>query len=364
MTGPGPGAPSGVGVEEVPVPPAVTRRPDMHDVARAAGVSHQTVSRVLNHHPNVRAETRAKVEAAIEQLGYRRNSAARALVTRRTGAIGVVTEDSPLHGPTMTLIALENAARTDGLSVSVATVTRWDVATVRGALEHFVDQGVDGVVVIASHDEAVRAVRGFAHRVPVVMVGPQDLGDDVYTVAVDQYAGARLATQHLLDLGHTRILHVTGPRVWLDARARERGWQDAMYQAGLTPPPVLPGDWTASTGYRIGRELIERAQAGAPEAEPLPTAVLAANDQLALGMLHAFAEAGLRVPHDVSVIGFDDVEGSAHFFPPLTTVAPDFAELGRRCLDQVLAAIAGTPAVDGRVGAELRVRSSTRRSER
>ncbi|MFC8193746.1 LacI family DNA-binding transcriptional regulator [Cellulomonas sp. NPDC057328] len=328
----------------------------MGDVAQVAGVSHQTVSRVLNDHPNVRPETRARVLAAIEQLGYRRNTAARALVTRRTGAIGVVTEDSPLFGPTMTLIALENAARGQGMYVSVATVTRWDVATVQASLEHYLDQGVDGVVVIASHDEAVRAVRSYPTHVPVVMVGPADLDGDVHTAAVDQYAGARLATRHLLDLGHTDVLHVAGPDVWLDARARARGWHDAMLQRGLRPRAPVAGDWTASTGFRIGSRLVTADRTGE---DRLPTAVFAANDQLALGLLHAFAEAGVRVPHDVSVVGYDDVEGAAHFFPPLTTVTPDFAALGRRCLDQLVRAMAGEPPEPALVGASLTVRASS-----
>ncbi|WP_309135380.1 LacI family DNA-binding transcriptional regulator [Cellulomonas sp.] len=338
--------------------PASGRPPAMGDVARLAGVSHQTVSRVLNDHPNVRAETRDRVLSAIEQLGYRRNTVARALVTRRTGAIGVVTEDSPLYGPTMTLIALENAARGQGMYVSVATVTRWDVATVQGSLEHYMDQGVDGVVVIASHDEAVRAVQSFRARVPVVMVGPAELDGDIPTVAVNQYAGARLATRHLLDLGHTDVLHVAGPQVWLDARSRSRGWHDTMLQAGLRPRDPVPGDWTASTGFRIGKELVERDRTGE---DRLPTAVFAANDQLALGLLHAFAESGVRVPHDVSVVGYDDVEGAAHFFPPLTTVRPDFVELGRRCLDQLVAAMAGEPAEPVLVRASLAVRASSGR---
>jgi DNA-binding LacI/PurR family transcriptional regulator len=328
----------------------------MYDVAHLAGVSHQTVSRVLNDHPNVRPETRAKVVQAIEDLGYRRNFVARALVTRRTGAIGVVTEDSPLHGPTMTLISIENAARSQGMYVSVATVTEWGVPAVQGALEHFVDQGVDGLVVIASHDEAVRAVRGFTGQPPIVMVGPSDLGEEVYTVAVNQYAGGRIATRHLLDLGHTDIVHVSGPMTWLDARSRARAWSDTLRQAGIEPPPPISGDWTARTGYRIGTQLVAQASSGE---RPLPTAVFAGNDQLALGLLHAFAEAGVRVPGDVSVVGYDDVEGSAHFFPPLTTISPDFLSLGERCLDQMAAAMAGAPAVDGLVGASLHLRSST-----
>jgi DNA-binding LacI/PurR family transcriptional regulator len=236
-------------------------------------------------------------------------------------------------------------------------VTQWDVDSVRSSLEHFLDQGVDGAVVIASHDDAVRAVEGFAHeQLPVVMLGPSDLSGGVYTAAVNQYAGGRMATRHLLELGHTDVLHVAGPESWLDARSRSRGWRDAMRQAGITPREPIPGDWRASTGYRIGQELVAKARTAGEE---LPTAVFAANDQLALGLLHAFAEAGVSVPRDVSVIGFDDVEGSAHFFPPLTTITPDFTELGRRCLDQMVAAIAGAPAVDGNVGASIRVRAST-----
>ncbi|WP_239078979.1 LacI family DNA-binding transcriptional regulator [Cellulomonas marina] len=334
------------------------RPPAMSDVAQAAGVSHQTVSRVLNEHPNVRPETRRRVQEAIEELGYRRNTAARALVTRRTGAIGVITEDSPLYGPTMTLIALENAARNQGLYVSVATATRWDVATVRGSLEHYLDQGVDGVVVIASHDEAVRAVQGYRSRVPVVMVGPSELDGDVHTVAVNQYAGARLATRHLLELGHRDVVHVAGPSVWLDARSRTRGWRDAMLQAGLQPREPLVGDWTASTGFRLAKDLLARSRASDDPADRLPTAVFAANDQLALGVLHAFAEAGVKVPQDVSVVGFDDVEGSAHFFPPLTTVTPDFVALGRVCLEQMVSAMAGSPPSSLLVGSSLTVRSS------
>jgi len=331
----------------------------MSDVAELAGVSHQTVSRVINDLPNVSEKTRQRVLSAIDQLGYRPNTAARALVTRRTGAIGVITEDSPLFGPTMTLIALENAARSQGLYVSVATATRWDVPTVQAALEHYLDQGVDGVVVIASHDEAVRAVQGYRARVPVVMVGPTDLDEDVYTVAVNQYAGARLATRHLLELGHTDIVHVSGPSVWLDARSRERGWRDAMLQAGLPTRDPFPGDWTASTGYRIGKYLVGLDRDAPTADDRLPTAVFAANDQLALGLLRAFAEAGLRVPRDISVVGYDDVEGSAYFFPPLTTVAPDFVALGRRCLEQMVAAMAGEPPQPALVGASLTVRAST-----
>ncbi len=321
MTQPGAPADGRAAVAVRPRPPA------MSDVARLAGVSHQTVSRVLNGHPSVRQETRDRVVAAITDLGYRRNTAARALVTRRTGTIGVVASGSALFGPTSTLIAVEGAARDAGLFVSVATLARWESAGVQGVLEHFMSQGVDGIVVIAAHDDAVEAVRASGVPVPVVMVGPRHVPDEnLHAVAVDQYAGARLATRHLLDLGHRHVLHLAGPQDWLDARSRVEGWRDELLAAGVEPGEPVVGSWLAGRGYEVGSQLVEQG---------LPTAVFAANDQLALGLLRAFAEAGIAVPAQVSVVGFDDVDGSAHFFPPLTTVRQEFGALGRRCL-QVL----------------------------
>ncbi|WP_298454678.1 LacI family DNA-binding transcriptional regulator [uncultured Cellulomonas sp.] len=323
----------------------------MSDVARVAGVSHQTVSRVLNDHPSVRAETRDRVLAAIADLGYRRNTAARALVTRRTGTIGVVTSGSALFGPTSTLIAVEGAARDAGLFVSMATLARWDAAGVHQVLEHFMSQGVDGVVVIAAHDHAVEAVRSFGAPVPLVMVGPRDLADPrLHTVAVDQYAGARAATRHLLHLGHRQVIHLAGPQDWLDARERVRGWSDELIAWGLDPGAPIACTWHAGQGYEVGRGLA---------AEGVPTAVFAANDQLALGLLRAFAEAGVSVPDDVSVVGFDDVDGSAHFYPPLTTVRQDFGELGRRCLRVLLDVMEGRPADHAPIEPRLVVRDTT-----
>lgn len=325
------------------------RPPAMGDVAAVAGVSHQTVSRVLNGHPSVRPETRERVLAAIAQLGYRRNTAARALVTRRTGTIGVVTSGSALFGPTSTLIAIENAARDAGYFVSVATVASWAGQGLSDVLEHFMTQGVEGVVVVASHDDAVAAVQAFDAPVPVVMVGPTGLPGGVGTVSVDQRLGARLATRHLVDLGHVDVLHLAGPTDWLDARARVEGWRAELAERGATGT-LVEGDWSADRGYAVGRRLVH---------EGLPTAVVAANDQLALGLLRAFAEAGVRVPGDVSVVGFDDVDGAAHFFPPLTTVRQEFRCLGERCLALLLDVIGGGPRPDETIEPRLVVRAST-----
>lgn len=329
---------------------SVARPPTLSDVAALADVSHQTVSRVLNEHPRVRPETRQRVLDAIAALGYRRNSAARTLVTRRSGIIGVVTSGSALFGPTSTLIAVEGAARDAGMYVSVATVPTWQAGTVSTVLEHFMSHGVDGVVVIAAHDDAVEAVRVFDEPVPIVMVGPKDLPAPLLSVAVDQYAGARMAVRHLVDLGHRDVLHLAGPTDWLDARARIRGWRAELAAAGIQASRMVRGDWSADRGYEVGQELIRG---------DLPTAVFAANDQLALGLLRAFAEAGVRVPDDVSVVGFDDVDGSANFYPPLTTIRQEFGPLGRRCMEQLLASIAGERVEPGLIEPSIVVRASS-----
>jgi DNA-binding LacI/PurR family transcriptional regulator len=183
------------------------------------------------------------------------------------------------------------------------------------------------------------------------MVGSHDVpAGRVHAVAVDQYAGARAAVRHLVDLGHTEVAHLAGPQDWIDARERCRGWHDELTDSGLTPTGPIDGDWSAERGYRVGLEL---ATSG------LPTAVFAANDQLALGLLHAFAERGVLVPDEVSVVGFDDVDGAAHFVPPLTTVRQDFAALGRRCLGVLQAALADQELGAELIAPQLVVRSST-----
>ncbi|MBD8079455.1 LacI family DNA-binding transcriptional regulator [Cellulosimicrobium arenosum] len=338
----------------------------MADVARLAGVSHQTVSRVLNEHPSVRDETRARVLDAIATLGYRRNSAARALVTMRSGTIGVVTTGSALYGPTSTLIAVEEAAREQGYFVSVATIRRYDGDTMHRVLEHFMDQGVEGIVVIAPHSDVAAAVDSFRAPVPVILIAARDHPGEgseqpqvpgagrVLPVAVDQRLGARLATEHLLGLGHATVEHLCGPIDWFDARERETGWRGALEQRGARVPDPIRGDWSSDRGYAVGLDLATAVRSGAG-----PTAIFAGNDQLALGLLRAFWESGVRVPDDVSVVGFDDVAGSGHFIPPLTTVRQPFGTLGRRCMAMMVDAFQGHAVRPVSIAPELVVREST-----
>ncbi|MCT2582307.1 LacI family DNA-binding transcriptional regulator [Actinophytocola sp. S1-96] len=307
----------------------VARDPAMTDVARLAGVSHQTVSRVLNGHPNVREQTRLRVRAAIAELGYRPNKAARALVTGRTQLIGVVAANSTLYGPASLLAAFELAAGEAGFAVSLKRVQVLDRTSIAEAVEHHRDQRVAGIVAIAPTASANEALADVPAGVPVVTVDG-DPERAMPVVTVDQYAGAYDATKHLLAAGHRTVWHVSGPPDWFDAMGRVRGWQDALEAAGAEVPPLVAADWSAAAGYRAGQMLARM---------PEVTAVFAANDHLALGLLRAMSERGRSVPREVSVVGFDDVPEAAYFIPPLTTIRPDFDAVARETLGLLLAQV-------------------------
>ncbi|MEC3998675.1 LacI family DNA-binding transcriptional regulator [Actinacidiphila sp. DG2A-62] len=339
------------------------RPPTMADVAQVAGVSHQTVSRVLSNHPNVRESTRDDVLRAIDQLGYRRNSSARALVTRRTLTLGVVACNPTLFGPSSTLFGLEEAAREEGYLVSAVTLRRYSASALKEAIDHLSDWGVEGIVVIVPHRDAVSALAELRLPFPVVTVeGGHSL--PIPGVSVDQELGARLVTGHLLAAGHRTVWHVTGPQSWLEAEARIKGWRSTLEEAGAEVPEPLAGDWTPLSGYRAGQELAGRVAAGlARPGAPGVTAVFVANDQMALGVLRAFREAGLSVPGQVAIAGFDDIPEAEFFAPPLTTVRQDFAAVGQASIRLLVSRLeaGGAGDADERVVIEPRliVRSST-----
>jgi len=305
------------------------RPPGMKDVAVLAGVSHQTVSRVLNDHPGVRPETRERVVEAMRQLDYQPNSAARTLVTNRSQTLGLVTFDTTLIGPSFMVYAIERAAREAGYFVSIASARELDVPSVNEAIRRLREQSVEGIVMLAPMAAAITAIAQAPTDVPLVGVG---LGEavDVPMVAVDNVAGAARATEHLVALGHHTVHHVSGPLAWPEARERMLGWGQTLRAAGLSAPPVLTGDWSAQSGYQAGRVL-------APDRGV--TAVFCGNDQMAIGLLRALHEVGRSVPGDVSVVGFDDIPEAAHLQPPLTTVRQDFAELGQRSVEMLVAQI-------------------------
>jgi DNA-binding LacI/PurR family transcriptional regulator len=322
--------------------------PVMADVARRAGVAPITVSRVINGHPLVTPETRARVQQAIAELGYRSNMAARTLAGGRSRVLGVVSVGTEFYGPSHTLFGIEAAARAAGHMVSFVAVREPTVDALRSALEQLGDAHVEGVIVIAPLHDAVRAVPEVERRVPlVVTTGSSDAAS---TVSIDQVHGARLATAHLLDLGHRTVHHVRGPRGWIDADRRVDGWRRELRSRRRPVPRALTGDWSPRSGYQAGRVLT---------ADPDVTAVFVANDQMALGLMLALDEAGRRVPDDICVVGFDDTPESAYYGPPLTTVRQDLADVGRRSVALLLAAIGGGDPQSISIEPELVVRAST-----
>ncbi len=322
----------------------------MEDVAMLAGVSAMTVSRVLNAPDKVRPETRARVLAAVQELGYRPNSAARSLVTGKTGVLGVVSFDTTLYGPASTLYAIEQAARVNDYLVSIASLAALNRRSIAEGVDRLRSQSVDGIIIIAPHESAAEGLRHLPPDLPVVDVGGGK-GIPVPVAAVDQVAGAARATRHLLSLGHPTVWHLSGPPNWIDANGRVKGWRSALQSEGRDVPEPLIGDWSAHSGYEHGRRLARDAEV---------TAIFVANDHMAMGLLRALREAGRRVPEDVSVVGFDDVPEAAYFWPPLTTVRQNFGEVGRHAFQLLLDRIAG---IEGdfrrKVEPELVLREST-----
>jgi DNA-binding LacI/PurR family transcriptional regulator len=329
-----------------------TRAAVMEDVAERAGVSAMTVSRALNSPEKVRPETRARVLAAVEELDYRPNSAARVLATGRSGVLGVVSFDTTLYGPASTLHGIERAAREQGFLISIVSLSVLNRRAIGESVERLRSQSVDGIIIVAPHESAAEGLRNLPPELPLVVVGAAE-EIPFALAAVDQRSGAVKATRHLLSLGHETVWQLAGPTDWIDASGRRAGWRAVLEAAGRAVPEPLTGDWSALSGYEQGRVLAR---------DPDVTAVFAANDAMALGLLRALREGGRRVPEDVSVVGFDDVPESGYFAPPLTTVRQNFGEVGRRAFQLLIDRLVDptAPAPERRfVEPELVVREST-----
>ncbi|WP_295854289.1 LacI family DNA-binding transcriptional regulator [uncultured Microbacterium sp.] len=314
----------------------------MADVAERAGVSAQTVSRVANGSPRVDPATRARVERAMADLGYRMHRAARALRTGQTSTIGLVVSTLATVGNSRMLQAISEAAAERDYALAVVTVGERGI---REAFARLRSQGVDGAVVLNEATELARDTEPPADLHLVVVDSPPDARFSI--VQTDHAGGARAATRHLLDLGHPVVHHLAGPARSFAAAERERGWREALAEAGVAPPEPVRGDWSSASGNAAVRRLADA------------TAIFVANDQMALGALRALADAGRRVPEDVALVGFDDIADAAEFRPPLTTVRQDFDALGRRAVAALVEAIEGGAPVAETVAAAVVTRSSS-----
>jgi DNA-binding LacI/PurR family transcriptional regulator len=320
-------SPRGVGA--LGRPTVGVRRVSGIDVARVAGVSQKTVSRVVNNDPQVSPEVRRRVQETIEALGYRPNTAARSLLLGRSRTIGLLTVGSATYGPASLAIATGRAVRDAGYGLRVVNTFDLDAGTMDDGLLSLLDQGVDAIVV----NEPTSMFQARRHRlgVPVLsMSGPLDLSETELVVESDAAGGVTDAVRHLLGLGHATVHHIAGPSEWPSAVWRTDAWRAALRDAGRDVPEALDGDWSLASGYEAGRALAQR---------PDVTAIFAANDHMAIGLARALQDAGRRVPEDVSIVGYDDVPEAAYLSRALTTVRQDLtvaAVRGVELLVQVL----------------------------
>jgi DNA-binding LacI/PurR family transcriptional regulator len=332
---------------------ALRRKPQvsMADVAKLAGVSSQTVSRVSNGSPDVIESTRRQVIAAMNELGYRPNSAARALKRGSFRTIGVITFSLSSLGNMRTLEAIALHAARQDFAITLIPVTAPTQAGIQGAFSRMGELAVDAVIAIMEVHLLDAATVTLPPGVKVVVVD-SDAGEQYSVVDTDQADGAHKAVRHLLDLGHETVWHVAGPQESFAAERRAAAWRSTLTTAGRAVPPVLRGDWSADSGYAAGLRLAD---------EPGCTAVFAANDHMALGLLRALREKGKSVPEDISLVGFDDVPEASSYAPPLTTVHQNFADVGNRCVDNVLQQIRTNTTEPGvtLVPTELVIRAST-----
>lgn len=334
----------------------------IREIAQMCGVSVQTVSRVINNRPDVAPATRQTVEAAIKAVGFEPSEVARSLVQRRSQTLGVITTGLRFYGMAQILNAITEASQAAGYALLLEELPREDRESVTAAVRFLVAHRVDGLILSAPPD--VGSVDGideaFPPSSPPIVLLKSEPTPAYSTITVDNRAGAQLATEHLVALGRRRIAHLAGPSSWREARDRIDGWREALASAGLTPGPVVAGDWTSASGEAAFAELLAD--------DPALDAVFAANDQMALGVLHLAHERGIAVPGQVAVVGFDGVPEGAHFTPSLTTVAQPLRELGalgvRQLLDAIEGAASDRPVRAHTLQPQLVVRDSAPRAAR
>ena len=330
--------------------PDQRRRASIYDVAKRAGVSHMTVSRVINDQPNIRPATRQRVMTAISELGYLPSSAGRALARSPTMRLGVIVNGPNEYGPNSTVLSIERAARARGYTLLVHSRADSDEALEAEAALELAGLGAEAICVIGPGQATLEGHGLRDIGMPVTVTAMPGSGAYYNAAFIDQEKGVALAIAHLVGLGHRRIAHISGSIATVEASLRERAWRSGV--SAFDPSPVvLNGDWSSEFGYHVGqhREMLGEA-----------TAVFCANDQMALGLVHGLATRGVRIPADVSVVGFDDRPESKHFMPPLTTVSQDFDHLGSAIVDVTLRAIEGEPDTElVRLLPELVVREST-----
>lgn len=307
----------------------------LKDVARRAGVSAKTVSRVVNQQGEISDETRVRVQSAIEELGYRPNILARSLVNQRSNTLAVVASGIDYFGPSRTILGIEQQANAFGYSLFLNLLHDPTADNVSDILNDLVARRVDGIVwAVPEIGENHRWLASNpVPQLPPIVFLSMAFRPGVSIVSVDNRAGAKLAVGHLLAQGRRRVGILTGPLTWWEARERLSGWQESLAEAGIETSPswVVEGDWSPTSGERAMQTLLAQA----PEID----ALFACNDQMALGALGVLFRAGRRIPQDIALVGFDNTPESAFFLPPLTTIHQQVIEIGRQAVQELYAQI-------------------------
>jgi len=318
-----------MGMSSEPEKPSRKTRGSFHttlrDVAKLANVSTKTVSRVVNNQGEISSETRERVQAAIEQLGYRPNILARSLINQRTNTLGVVAWGIEYFGPSRTVVGIEQQAHQLGYSLFLNLIDRPDNGDIKKVLDTLITHRVDGILWAVPEVGNNRTWLESTHmdQLPPIVFLSMGPRPGCAIVAVDNYSGAKQATQHLIEQGRRKIGIITGPLSWWEARERYAGWKAALQEADLVMPPslIVEGDWSAAAGEQGLGKLMDH--------EPDIDAVFASSDQIALGALGTAHRLGCKIPEDLAIVGFDNMPESACFWPPLTTVYQQLIDVGR-----------------------------------
>jgi len=337
----------------------------LKDVAKLAGVSTKTVSRVVNHQGEIRTETRERVQAAIEQLGYRPNVLARSLIHKRTNTLGVVAWGIDYFGPSRTVVGIEQQAHQLEYSLFLNLVAWPDDVNREQVLDTLITHRVDGIIwavpEVGNNREWLKSSN--LEILPPIVFLSMKQRPGLSVVAVDNFSGARQATQHLIDQGRRKIGIITGPLDWWEARERYAGWEAVMHEANLATSPslVVEGEWSAAAGEQGLLTLLNQ--------EADIDAVFASSDQIALGALSTAHRLGKQIPKDLAIVGFDNIPESACFWPPLTTVYQGLIDVGRiavqtlhRMIEANRQMMTSDAATNTLIKPELIVRASSLRS--
>lgn len=338
-------------------------RVTIREIARMCGVSMQTVSRVINNRPDVSPATRKSVEAAIAAVGFQPSAVARSLVQRRSQTIGVIAAGLDLFGVAQTLNGITEESQRSHFALLLMELASEDVEGVVPAIDFLVSHRVEGMIIFAPPEVGTSVAPlpdAFPETRPPIVLLKSDPSTESSTISIDNRGGARMATEHLLALGRRRIGHISGPPTWREVQDRVGGWRAALADAGIAPGPMAAGNWSSASGEAAFIELLAQA--------PDLDAVFAANDQMALGLLHVAHERGIAIPEQIAVVGFDGLVEGAQFSPSLTTIGQPLRELGKLAVRELLSTIDDEPGNAGvrnlTLATELIVRDSAPAADR